>query len=118
MKTTVKTKITSVESSAIELAVNFYLKGDGLTHAVKMANAMIAELAVKSNKGVHYSMMLANHQLLYRVKKDGTFHHYNKILTPAQIKTIKVKRDRGFTLKQLALEYGVSPATIRNYSLS
>ena len=109
-----KTKIQTIETNALKIAVTLYVQGNGLTHAVRMANARIAQHAADSGMKIEPAMMLANHQLHYRVKKDGQLHHYNKILTPVQIRDMKKLREKGWTYQAIATKYGVSLCTARN----
>jgi DNA-binding MurR/RpiR family transcriptional regulator len=108
-------KIQNVQINALSLAYNLYLSGDGLTHAVRQANARIANITRDSGKQVEPAMMLANHQLYYQVKKANKVHGYNKILAPEQINLLKRDRERGYSVSGLAEKYGVSMSTVYKY---
>ncbi|WP_399553888.1 helix-turn-helix domain-containing protein (plasmid) [Streptomyces anulatus] len=48
--------------------------------------------------------------------RDARDHVKPRIITPQQADEIRARTTDGETLKDLALEYGVSVATIRRYS--
>lgn len=110
-------KVTKIEISAIQLAFNLYKKGHGLTHAVRMANAKIADLAKLANpdQPLNPDLMLANHQLVYRVKKEGITHNYSKMYNPDAIMKMQKEHAKGKSIAYLADHYGVCTATMSRY---
>ena len=105
------------EISAIQIAYNLYVKGHGLTHAVRMANAEVANIFKKVNpdKEITPDLFTNAHNLSYQVKKDGITHHYAKCYNPDAIAKMKKEFAAGKSKTKLAEQYGVSYGTITNY---
>ncbi|MFJ2279173.1 Hin recombinase [Streptomyces sp. NPDC087866] len=47
---------------------------------------------------------------------DNRLHHPRRVITPQQTEEIRTRAAAGESLKDLALEYGVSVRTIRHYA--
>ena len=110
-------KVSKIEITAIEMAYNLYVKGHGLTHAVRMANAKIADLSKLMNpeKNVDPALFTNAHNLSYKVKKNGVTHYYSKCTAPNEIRQIQREYTKGKSVAFLAETYGLSVSTIYNY---
>lgn len=103
---------------AIALGIAFYKKGDGPSSAAQRANNATVE--EYKNAGIEPTTKVArvsSKQISNIVAKLEITHNYNKALTPAQIEKIRIKREAGYTLAELATMNGLSVETIRRYCL-
>lgn len=110
-------KISKIEISATDMAYNLYVSGHGITHAVRMANAKVADLfkMMHPEKNMNPDYFANVHNVAYRAKKAGVVHHYAKSYNPDAIRKMKKDYEGGKTMAAIAKQYGISTTTVFNY---
>lgn len=107
-------KVSKIEITAIEMAYKLYVKGHGLTHAVRMANEKVSEVSKIMEKD-DKELLTTSSRLSRKVKQNNVTHYYSKATAPEQIKDIQREYQKGKSVSSLARIYGLSRGTIYSY---